>query len=39
MAVASAIDNGATGDAAAEPLTNICICGTYQRMRDALKTL
>ena len=36
MAAAGAIHAGATGAAAVNEIDNVCICGTYQRMREAL---
>jgi isoquinoline 1-oxidoreductase alpha subunit len=39
MAAANAVANGLSGDAAADEINNMCMCGTYQRMREALNDL
>ena len=39
MAAAGAMRAGATGPEAINEIENICICGTYQRMRDALNSI
>jgi len=39
MAAAGAMRAGASGPAVAKGIGNVCICGTYQRMRDALNSI
>ena len=39
MAAAGAMRGGATGPEAANQIGNVCICGTYQRMREALNSI
>ncbi len=39
MACAGAIQAGHHGSEIANEIDNICVCGTYQRIRDAVKTL
>ena len=39
MAAAGAMRAGATGPEAANQIGNVCICGTYQRMREALNSI
>lgn len=39
MAAAGAVRAGASGPQAVNEVQNICICGTYQRMRDALNSI
>ena len=39
MAAAGAMRAGASGPAVAKEIGNVCVCGTYQRMRDALNSI
>jgi len=39
MAAAGAMRAGATGPEAANQIGNVCMCGTYQRMREALNSI
>jgi isoquinoline 1-oxidoreductase alpha subunit len=39
MVAAGAMRAGASGPEAANEIGNVCICGTYQRMREALNSI
>ena len=39
MNAAAAVNYGLTGNAAADTIRDACMCGTYQRMREALNDL
>ena len=39
MSVASAMKNGSHGSEILSEVQNLCVCGTYQRIKDAVTTL